>query len=180
MFYRVDYIFTEFFFDFFKFYISLVILFENIINFVFSLSNDILPRIVRALIGYCHFYYQLGYGLIFYIYFFRRYKAKKYNNWKTFYGNSFLNWAFFNLSIFNKFIFNRNFLIYLKTLLAKSYQIMLFLLNLKNNSTFFSTKLKYIIKYNFNKNIYIAWTPLFKRSSYILFLTALKRFNKRK
>jgi len=43
-------------------------------------STNALPYIIKTVIGYCHFYYQLGYGLVFYIYIYRRYRANKKSN----------------------------------------------------------------------------------------------------
>lgn len=76
----MDYIFTEVFFESFKIYINIILLIELCIQTILALLSDILPIIVKYLIGYCHFFYQLGYGLIFYIYLYRRHKAKKTKN----------------------------------------------------------------------------------------------------
>jgi hypothetical protein len=176
----VDYIFTEYLVDILKTYTQINFLFENMLSFALTTISTTLPFVVKYLIGYCHFYYQLGYGLVFYIYFFRRYKAKKTKNWQTFYGNSILNWVIFNLSIFNKVVFTRNFLIYIKSKTLKSLQICVFLIKNMFNSSLMMSKLKKIVWFGINKNYNHAWTPLFKRSSYISFTTFLKRFTKRK
>jgi hypothetical protein len=174
----VDYIFTEFFFNFISLYINLNTYVEFVFFSIFQLLNYYLPIFIKSLIGYCHFYYQLGYGLIFYIYIYRRRKAKKTKNWRSFYGNSIPNWFYFNISIFNKFLFNRNFILYLKSKITKHYTITLFWLNNLSNKDTILNKIKTLKKINLFK-LY-SWTPLFKKSSYISFLTLLKRFTKRK
>jgi len=152
----------------------------NASNTLLDAVSTTTPYIVKYIIGYCHFYYQLGYGLIFYIYFFRRYKAKRANNWKSFYGNSILNWFLLNISIFNKFLFNRNFIVYTKNTIVKAFQVSKFLLNQQITKNITLNKISTTLvmlnrKYKLNN-----WTPLFKRSSYIWFTTFLKRFTKRK
>jgi hypothetical protein len=178
--FEVGYIFTEYFFDFFKAYISINILLTDIISVGLVLISSMLPYLVKYLIGYCHFYYQLGYGLIFYIYIYRRRKAKKLNNWNSFYGDSISNWILFNLAIFNKFIFNRNLIVLLKTIAIKSYLIVNFWIFAFLSKSVRVTKT--VNLYNSVKKQYLFynWTPLFKRTSYISFLSFLKRFSKRK
>lgn len=149
------------------------------ITFLFFLSNT-LPYIVKYLIGYCHFYYQLGYGLIFYIYFYRRHRAKKLNNWRSFYGNSITNWLLFNASVFNKYIFSRTYFIFFKASVTQAFTTIKFWLNNITISNISLRKFLLILK-SFNTNyILYNWTPLFKRTSYISFSTFLKRFTKRK
>ena len=87
----MGYIFTEFFFDTFKSYVYLSLVLHNLVFLFSDLIVNVLPYVVKYLIGYCNFYYQLGYGVIFYIYFFRRHKAKKLKNWNSFYNDSISN-----------------------------------------------------------------------------------------
>lgn len=176
----MDYIFTEFFFNFLNNFVSV----ETYVNSMFESFliqlSDTLPVLVRYTIGYCHFYYQLGYGFVFYIYLYRRRKAKKNNNWQTFYGNSILNWAIFNFSIFNKFIFNRNFIVYLKAKVTKAFAVLVFWFKSSTTNNLFLTKLYNLSILFFKKMTLQQWTPIFKRTSYISFMTLLKRFTKRK
>ena len=178
--YGVDYIFTEFMFTFLNIYVNLNSHLESAFNVLLVWLSHSLPVLVRYSIGYCHFYYQLGYGLVFYIYIYRRRKAKKKSNWQTFYGNSILNWALFNTSIFNKFVFNRNFVSYLKAKLTKTISIFSFWFssNFKKNTN--AVKFFKLLSYYSNSINLQIWAPIFKRSSYISFLTLLKRFTKRK
>lgn len=176
----MGYIFTEYFFDFFKIYVEINVVITNIFIIGLFFIKSILPYIVKYLIGYCHFYYQLGYGLIFYIYIYRRYKAKKTNNWNSFYGDSILNWVLFNVAIFNKFLFNRHFLVYLKTLIVKSWLIINFWVDEYLLKSVYVTKIKYTRTLFKKKYNFYNWTPLFKRTSYIAFFSFLKRFSKRK
>jgi hypothetical protein len=163
-----------------RLFTSVSIFFDNVFNFLLNALSVSLPYVIKYLIGYCHFYYQLGYGLIFYIYFFRRYRAKKVNNWKSFYGNSVLNWLLFNISIFNKFLFNRSFIIYIKTLIIKLIQVTQFAIqNSLSTNTYFNRS-SHILFIIYKKINLYSWTPIFKRSSYIWFTTFLKRFTKRK
>jgi hypothetical protein len=176
----VDYIFTEFFFNLLNTFISVNAHISSVFEAVLFWLSDFLPLLVKYTIGYCHFYYQLGYGLVVYIYLYRRRKAKKSNNWQSFYGNSTLNWVVFNLSIFNKFVFNRNFIIYLKAKLTKTLTVALFWL--KNGYQYNTTIVKTFNVLNLlvKSSKLQQWTPLFKRTSYISFMTVLKRFTKRK
>jgi hypothetical protein len=175
--YGVDYIFTEIMIEFINTPFKLINIFFSALLSTLSIT---LPHIVKNFIGYCHFYYQLGYGLVFYIYLFRRYRAKKNKNWKTFYGNSFTNWVIFVFSIFNKFFTDRKLFIYIKDQITTTLNIIYFLVisaPLKNNTFLKIKKLyKYLTK---NSNSY-TWTPLIKKSSYINFFTFLNRFTKRK
>jgi hypothetical protein len=75
--YGVDYIFTEIMIEFINTPFKLINIFFSALLSTLSIT---LPHIVKNFIGYCHFYYQLGYGLVFYIYLFRRYRAKKNKN----------------------------------------------------------------------------------------------------
>ncbi len=176
----MDYIFTEFMFNFLNDYINVSNYVDSVFNTLLTSLSNSLPIIVRYSIGYCHFYYQLGYGLVFYIYIYRRRKAKKNNNWQTFYGNSILNWFLFNISIFNKFLFNRDFVAFLKAKLTKTFIVIFFWFNnsLKKNSIL-SKYIKIVAHVSSGLKLQ-TWTPIFKRSSYISFLTFLKRFTKRK
>lgn len=176
----MDYIFTEFFFNLLDNFISVSAHVNSAFEVVLTRLSEILPVLVRYSIGYCHFYYQLGYGLVFYIYLYRRRKAKKTNNWQSFYGNSILNWVIFNFSIFNKFIFNRNFIIYLKAKLTKTLAVVVFWLNNNQQQKNITTKTYNTLSVLFNTIKLQQWTPIFKRSSYISFVTLLKRFTKRK
>ena len=176
----MGYIFTEYFFDFFKIYVNISILLTNIVLLILTLIIYISPYIVKYIIGYCHFYYQLGYGLIFYIYIYRRYNSKKYSDWSSFYGNSNSNWVLFNISVLNKFIFSINFITLIKTIITKSYVILKFWANEFIIDTAMFTKLKIVFNSNYNKIVLYNWTPLFKRTSYISFFSFLKRFSKRK
>lgn len=174
----MGYIFTEYFFDFFSMYLNITIWVNNVILFTLALISSVLPYAVKYVIGYCHFYYQLGYGLIFYIYIYRRRKAKKTNDWSSFYGESASNWVFFNISVFNKFVFSRAYVTLIKQLFITTYlsaQFMLVQFFKKSIST--RTKLINFVKKNL---VLYNWTPLFKRTSYISFFTFLKRFSKRK
>lgn len=178
--YGVDYIFTEYFFNLLDNFIVVDAYLNTTFNSILTRLSEILPFLVKYSIGYCHFYYQLGYGLVFYIYIYRRRKARKTNNWQSFYGNSILNWILFNISIFNKFVFNRNFAIYLKSKITKTFAVIFFWVNnVKKNGNVFSkiSNLYSIIKQNVKLH---KWTPLFKRTSYISFTTFLRRFTKRK
>lgn len=146
------------------------------ITHILLIFSKILPYFVKYLIGYCHFYYQLGYGLIFYIYFYRRYKARKTKNWKTFYGNSVTNWFLFNTSIFIKFIFTKKFAVYVYTLFTLTKKSFVFLCSLSTSYlTTSKMKFKKLSKLiNFKLNF--IWTPIFKKTSYISILNSLKRF----
>lgn len=177
--YSVGYIFTEAFFDIFKSYIHLNVLINSIISIILSVTKNVLPYLVKNLIGYCNFYYQLGYGIIFYIYIFRRYKSKKYNNWNSFYGASISNWVLFNTALFNKFIFSVNFNLYVKTILTRSALIVFFWFDNFNKSAHVC-KTRNVLNTFIQKNTNYIWTPLFKRTSYIAFFTFLRRFTKRK
>jgi hypothetical protein len=175
----VGYIFSEFFFEYINIYCNILLSIEIISNIIINTIAMFLPYFVKYAIGYCNFYYQLGYGIIFYIYFFRRYKAKK-KKITTFYGNSISNWILFNGVIFKNFLFKQPFVSYILTHLKIG----------KNSFKYaFSTKLrnKQITHQFFNrifvffKNSFLyIWTPIFKKSSYISFVNLLKRFNKRK
>jgi len=176
----VDYIFTEFTVEIYKYYINLYAIMLTISYNITEVFSLILPFVVKSFIGYCHFYYQLGYGLVFYIYIFRRYKAKKNKNWKHFYGNSIINWLIFNFSIFNKFVLNKNYIIFIKTHLSSTIIIIKFLVDRLESITVFYKKVKKLHKSIFLTSIKYVWTPVFKKSSYISFLTFLKRFGKRK
>ena len=176
----MGYIFTEYFFGVFKVYVSIDALLTNYLKVSLALVSSILPYIVKYSIGYCHFYYQLGYGLVVYIYIYRRRVAKKASNSDSFYGDSMINWILFNLSVFNKLIFNRDFVMYIKTLIMKSYLILNFWIggSLLNGSNVI--KLKHFCRSIKKQNFLHNWTPLFKRTSYIAFFSFLKRFSKRK
>lgn len=176
----MDYIFTELFFDFLKTYIDIIFIIEMIFSNFFIVISILIPSFIKAVIGYCHFYYQLGYGLIFYIYIYRRYRSKKNKNWSTFYGNSVINWISFNLSIFNTTILNRAFLIFIVSEIKKVFIFLYFWFCLYTNNSKDFQKMKNIFLFLIKKTIVPTWTPLFKRSSYIAFVTVLKRFIKRK
>lgn len=176
----MDYIFTESFLDIIKFYTSVNIIVDNVFSSLLSVLGEIAPYFIRYTVGYCPFFYQISYGVAVYIYIYRRYRAKKLNNWKSFYGNSISNWLIFNLSIFNKFVFNRNFIIYVKNTLVKTIQVIKFL---TTNYVIYSiniNKINALITHCRKQYLLFNWTPLFKRSSYIWFTTFLKRFTKRK
>lgn len=176
----MGYIFTEYFYDFFKFYLDVNNALTTLIVAVLNYLSKTLPYLITYLIGYCHFYYQLGYGVLVVFYFYRRRQVKKAKNWNAFYKNSISNWVLFNISLFNKFIFNRNFIIYAWTILKKNALIIIFWFQNYNINSVFLTKLKITIMYCVNNVIMYSWTPLFKRTSYISFSTFLKRFIKRK
>lgn len=141
----------------------------------------IYPYFVKYLIGYCHFYYQLGCGLIFYIYMFRRYKAKKTKNWKSFYGNSVSNWFLISVTFFKNSFFTKQFFLFIgqKILLyIKIINIWLIIFFKDNiNYKLFKTHTN---KYFNKRYIFSFWTPIFKKSSYINFYTFLNKFIKRK
>lgn len=159
-------------------YLSINIWLNNVISFTLVFISSVLPYAVKYVIGYCHFYYQLGYGFIFYIYIYRRRKAKKSNNWSTFYGDSIANWVLFNISVFNKFLFSRMYITLIKQYIVKFFVTLNFVKTMqlqkseRNMTKFTNFVRKNLILYN--------WTPLFKRTSYISFFTFLKRFSKRK
>lgn len=180
LYYGVDYIFTESLSELILIYVNIT----NVVGIGFSklliTIATILPHVVKSLIGYCHFYYQLGYGLVFYIYVYRRYKAKKTKNWQSFYGRSVLNWIIFNFLLFNKLIVNRNFLIFLKTLCLRPIILIPIIITYADNLNLRLARFFKLLKVVVFSTSNYTWTPLFKRSSYITFLTALKRFTKRK
>lgn len=160
-------------------YISFYLIIDEIMTAFWVNVGLFLSLFVQKLIGYCHFFYQINYGFAFYIYFYRRYKAKKTKNWSTFYGNSVPNWLLLNVSIFNKLFFNRNFLLYVKTKVAKTIKIVLFLLHTETlRGVIPKTTVRY--KNAVSRYFNVIWTPIFKKSSYISFVTFLKRFSKRK
>lgn len=176
----MDYIFTDLTRDVIFIYLDFQFSVDCVMLKVLNYISQTVPTITKNLIGYCHFYYQLGYGLIFYIYIYRRYRAKKTKNWRSFYGNSISNWAFFNLSVFNKFMFNRNFIIYLKIKIFKSTKLLLLSLATTGQTSEIFYKFKSILQFYSRYIILHAWTPLFKRSSYIYFVSFVKRFIKKK
>lgn len=159
---------------------NLYILLNLIFEPIRSTCSHYLPLLIKMLIGYCHFFYQLGYGLVFYIYIYRRSKAKRSKNWSTFYGNSILNWFFLIISIFNKVIVGKNFLIHLKTKIYSTKKILQFVIISKFYKNITIKKTIFFLKNLNTVFLFKIWTPLFKRSSYIAFLVFLKRFTKRK
>ncbi len=174
------YIYTEFTFEVLQYYLNLNNIVDKAFTYLYTILNSILPGLVKAVIGYCHFYYQLGYGLVFYIYFFRRHRSKKNKNWKSFYGNSVSNWVLFTLSIFNKVLTQKTIFSFLNNQLLSTSLVIKFLFGCLTNNNHFFFKIRKLCSYVIANIVKYIWTPLFKRSSYISFLSIIKRFNKRK
>jgi len=136
------------------------------------------PYFIKYLIGYCHFYYQLGWGLGMYIYLYRRYRAKK--NWNNFYKNSTLNWFLLKYSFLSKLIFSKAAWAFIKTYISVFYEIIYLVVNHVYLYTVLNNKHIRALLKNKSNNIYSFWTPVFKKSSYIGILNTLKRFISRK
>lgn len=158
-------------------YINLVFIYYSI-----DLKKSViysLPFFIKYLIGYCNFYYQLGYGLIFYIYIFRKQRAKKKKT-KSFYGNSFLNWLITTSNWVKTQLFSRSFLALVKNnvyLYLEAINLKLVLNQNQNNTLTRLNKLRSVL---FNQTLYVMWSPVFKRTSYINILSNLRRFFKKK
>lgn len=138
-----------------------------------------LSYFIKYLIGYCHFYNQLGWGLVFYIYFFRRYKAKKTNNNSTFYGNSILNWVELNFIYLLRQTPPKNIIAFFKSKYSFVSAVIIFFFKNTYKGTINLFKLAQWYK-ALQKPSNVSWTPVFKKTSYINILTFLKRFTKRK
>lgn len=76
----MGYIFTEYFFDIFKLYININYAITSGTTFCLIFLSDSLPFLAKYLVGYCNLYNQLGYGIICFVYLYRRHKAKKQKN----------------------------------------------------------------------------------------------------
>ncbi len=152
---------------------------ESIFSQVGNIILKPLPYIVRYLIGYCHFYYQLGYGLVFYIYIYRRRMYKK-KQLKSFYGNSVPNWILFNVSVFNKLFSSKGFWLFLKNQVSITITIIEFLILLFARRNHTLNRHHKNILFIYKKYARFSWTPVFKRTSYISVLNLLKRFRQKK